>query len=182
MKHFQRLQEGIETAAALQQIEAHPALWGEHPERTGPGSPHAQSQDIWLRFRSLAELTQPSRFAEPHFAEFYPAWHALPALHPIVFNVMRLASAVYLGGILLTRIPPGGRILPHTDAGWHATFLNTKAYAILKANEGCLNHCGGETVVMRPGEAWRFENLTEHSVENLGDADRIALIITMRTI
>lgn len=180
MKYFHRLAQDIDIGPALKEIEAHPAFWGEHPERTGPGSPHAQSLDIWLRFRPLSELIQPRHFAEPHFAEFYPAWRALPALHPIVFDVMRAVSAVYLGGILLTRIPAGGRILPHTDAGWHATFLNTKCYVILKANEGCLNHCGGETVVMRAGDAWQFENLIEHSVENRGSEERIAAIITMR--
>lgn len=181
MKNFHLLAEGIPVEKARDQIVQQPLLWDRDPERTTiPNSPHAQSSDIWLRFRPKDELTEPARFGDPHFAAFYPAWHDLPELHPIVFGLMARVQAVYLGGILITRIPPGKAILPHIDTGWHPTFMNCKAYVILQANERCLNHCEGETVIMRPGEAWLFNNLVMHSVENHGDQDRIALITTMR--
>ena len=80
----------------------------------------------------------------------------------------------------MTRLPPGARILPHIDVGWHPTFNNTKCYVVLKANEQCFNHCVDETVIMRPGEAWLFNNRVIHSVDNNGDDERIALIMTMR--
>ena len=181
MKNFHRLAEGIPVDEACGQILAQPHLWDRDPERTVlPNSPHAQSSDIWLRFRAKQELTEPARYAEPHFAVFYPAWHDLPALHPIVFRIMAKVQAVYLGGILITKIPPGKVILPHVDTGWHPEFMNCKAYVILQANDGCFNHCEDETVIMRPGEAWLFNNRVTHSVENRGEQDRIALITTMR--
>jgi hypothetical protein len=34
---------------------------------------------------------------------------------------------------------------------------------------------------MRAGEAWTFRNDIEHSVENGGKTDRIAVILTMHT-
>lgn len=181
MKNFRQIGAGIPVTEALAQIQAQPQLWDRDPERTSmPGSPHAQSSDIWLRFRAKHELTEPVKYGEPHFAEFYPAWRDLPAIHPIVFGVMAKMQAVYLGGILMTRLAPGTAILPHVDRGWHPEFLNVKAYVIIKANEACLNHCLDETVTMRPGDAWLFNNLVTHSVENNGDDERIALIITMR--
>lgn len=182
MQNFQQLFRGIDPAPALAEIDAHPELWGADPERTAaPNSPHAQSQDIFLRFRPRRELHEPADFGAPHFAEFWPAWSLLPALHPIVFNLMRQVSAVYLGGCMLTRIPGGAAILPHHDDGWHAQFMNRKAYVILRANAACINFCGDEVVVMEPGTAWLFRNDIEHSVENRGQTDRIAMIITMRT-
>lgn len=181
MKHFARIATGLNVAPALLQVEAQPELWDRDTERmTVPDSPHAQSSDMWLRFRPRAELTSRQSFAEPHFAAFWPAWHALPGLHPIVFHIMAMLGAVYLGGILMTRIPAGCKILPHIDRGWHPEFNATKAYVILKANERCVNHCLDEQVVMRPGEAWLFNNLITHSVDNDGDSERIAMVITMR--
>ena len=174
-----RLMAGIPVDAALEQIDAHPELWGENAERLAEGSPHAGCQDIWLRFRAREELKTPEDFDVPHFAVFYPAWGLLPALRPLVFGLMGLVEATYLGGVMLTRIPPGGQVKPHIDRGWHPATMNLKAYVILRANEHCINRCGDETVTMRPGEAWAFENSVTHSVVNNGDAERIAMIVTM---
>lgn len=180
--HARMIAEGIDVAAALAQIDAAPGFWGQFPARTEGQSPHRESQDIWLRFRPWAELTDRLKYGEPHFAVWYEAWHVLPALRPIVFDIMRLVEAEYVGGVLLTRIPAGARIHPHHDRGsWHAEWLNTKVYLILRANAACLNRYEDEAMVMRPGEAWRFNNLVSHSVENNGETERIALIITMRT-
>lgn len=181
MKHFLKIAEGLNIAPALEQLAAQPRLWGQKTARTAiEGSPHRQTQDIWLRFRPIQELTSREAYGEPHFAVFWPAWHLLPGLHPIVFSIMAKVGAVYLGGILMTRIPAGGAVLPHIDHGWHPTFNNTKAYVILKANPQCFNRCEDETVVMQPGEAWLFNNQVIHSVENQGDDERIAMVITMR--
>ena len=181
MKKFRLLFDGIDTAPALDQLRAHPELWAAVPQRlTVPDSPHVESQDIWLRFRNKGELQEPADYGAPHFAEFWPAWHLLPGLHPVVFDAMRAVEAVYLGGCLITKIPPGASIHPHIDHGWHPTFNNCKVYIILQANPECVNYCEDEHVKMRAGEAWMFRNDIVHSVENNGATDRIAVICTMR--
>lgn len=185
MQHFRRLFSGLDVKPAMAQLEARPELWGHHPVRTDmPGSPHGQSKDIWLRFKPQRELAaphDPRDYATPHFAEFWPAWWLLPGLHSLAYDVMRAVEAVYLGGILMTKIPAGKAILPHVDTGWHPEFNDTKAYVILRANRQCINRCLDESVVMAEGDAWTFRNDIEHSVENNGDTDRIAMILTMRT-
>lgn len=182
MAHFRRLAEGIDPTEVLAQLAAQPELWDRNPERTRlvPNSPHRETSDIWVRFRDPAELHEPADYGEPHFAVFYPAWHALPALRPIVFAIMALVKAVYLGGILITRIPSGKCVYPHVDTGWHPEYLNRKVYVVLQANDSCINWCDDERVIMRAGDAWAFNNLVEHGVINQGDHDRISLIITMR--
>ena len=111
----------------------------------------------------------------------YPAWNVLTAAHGIVFGLMFVLRAVHLGGVLLTKIPAKGRILPHHDRGsWHAEAMNCKVYVPIKANDQCVNYCGDESMVIRPGEAVEFDNLIEHSVENDGDSERITLIVCMR--
>lgn len=183
LKHFRPLPLWFDPDPALKQLATHQALWGANPERlTLPNSPHAQTQDIWLRARPRRELTSKASYGEPHFPAFYPAWHTLSALQPMVMSVMTQMRAGMLGFTMLSRIPAGCAVLPHVDTGWHAEFCHCKAYVILAANERCVNICGDERIWMRSGSSWLFENRVPHSVVNDGDTDRIALIITMRTI
>jgi hypothetical protein len=181
MSAFDLIDSGIETAALLAQVEAHPELWDAHPNRTYEASPHYGIPDIWLRWRKLSELTGPEKYNEPHFAEFYPAWHLLPGLHPIVFGLMAKVKAVYLGGILITKIPAGKQVKPHDDiGGWHAHFCNMKVYVPLQSNPDCVNYCADSSLAMQPGEAWYFDNLKTHSVVNSGATDRLTLICCFR--
>jgi hypothetical protein len=181
LKHFRLVASGLPVSALRSQILAQPELWDAHPGRTNEGSPHYGVPDIWVRYRAIEELTEPAHFGEPHFASFYPAWRALPALHPIVYGLMAREKAVYLGGILITKIPPGGEVKPHHDrGGWHAEFMNTKIYVGIQGNQQCTNYCEDESLVIRPGEAWTFNNLLTHSVVNHGDCDRITAIVCMR--
>lgn len=144
--------------------------------------PFAGTQDIWVRWRAEHELTGPAKYLEPHFAVWYPAWRKLPALQPIVYDLMAKTRATHLGGILLTRIPPGGEVKPHDDrGGWHAEFYTTKIYVVIENNLRCANYCGDEALTMLPGEAWEFDNLVTHSVVNEGATDRISAIICMKT-
>jgi hypothetical protein len=182
MNNFQLIDQAHRVEHLAVQLDAQPELWNRHSERkTAEGTPHAQMDDIWVRFRPREELTAPQRFVEPHFAAFYPAWDALPALRHHFPSLMHRVRAVYLGGILITKIPPGGRILPHHDrGGWHAEFHNCKVYVPIKSNLAVRQSLRGETVIMQAGEAWTFDNLKVHSVENNGTTDRITAIICMR--
>lgn len=182
MKHFTRIASGIDVELLRAQIESQPRLWNARRERTGfKGSPFEGTSDQWLRYRAPQELTDSKSFKEPHFSVNYPSWYALSAAHDIVFDLMRKVRAIHLGGVMLTKIPAGGRILPHDDRGsWHAEMMDCKVYVPILANDQCVNTCGGERLVIRVGEAVSFNNLITHSVENNGDTDRITLIVCMK--
>ncbi len=181
MTRFRRLAEGILVDRVLAELDARPDLWAANADRITGQGPHRETQDIWVRYRKPAELTGPDSFREPHLSVWYPAWHAMPSLRPIVFALQALVGSVHLGGVLLTRIPAGASVFPHHDRGsWHSEYHNAKVWVPLRANDRCLNHCEEDSVVMRPGEAWTFDNLMMHSVENRGRTERIVLIICMR--
>jgi hypothetical protein len=182
VRRFVKVAEGLDVAPALRELDAHPALWDARPARkTAPGSPHEAMSDIWLRYRDPAALVGPVDYLAPHESVFYPAWHDLPAVQAIVDDLVDRLRPQRLGGILITRLPPGGRIHPHHDrGGWHAEFYDLKLYTILEGNPDCLNICEQETVVMKPGETWSFDNLRVHSVENRGVSRRTTLITCMR--
>lgn len=183
MSAFKLIASGVDVSRVNAELAAYPEMWGARGYRiSDPTSPHHGVPDIWLRHRNLNELDRPNSHHEPHFAEFYPEWWALPSLHPIVYGLMAHMKAVYLGGILITKIPPGESVKPHSDAGgWHAEFNNHKLYLVLKANPFCINYCDGEAENFRQGDVWEFSNLVDHSVVNNGDTERQTVIISMRS-
>jgi hypothetical protein len=180
MKYFQKIAR-YNVEALDEQLAAQPELWDRDTERTSHPV-FAGTSDIWVRWRARDELTAPEHWGEPHWPVFWPAWHALPALAPIVYDLMHREHATHLGGILITRIPAGGRIKPHSDAGgWHAEKYNRKIYVPLRTNDRVVNYCGDERVVMARGQAWFFDNLVTHRVENDGPTERQTLIVCMQT-
>jgi hypothetical protein len=183
MRYFRQIGEGIPVDSVMNQIYENPELWSEYCERTkDPTSPHYGVPDIWLRYRAKSELTSPEAYTEQHFATFYPAWGILTSLHPIVFGLMFRLKATYLGGVLITKIPPGGEVRPHDDRGsWHAEAMETKVYVALQSNPKCVNTCLDESLSMKTGEAWTFDNQLTHSVRNDGDEDRVTAIVCMST-
>ena len=181
MRHFRRVTEGVDVSPMLAELEAAPDLWNEHRERTGEGSPHAGADDIWLRFFPRERLLTQDDYRAEGRCVFYPAWERLPSLHRLAFDLMHALRCTEMGGVLITRIPPGGRVLPHDDRGsWHAEFFGVKCYLPLASNARCVNVCLDEEVQMRAGEVWSFNNLDTHSVENNGATDRITVILCYR--
>jgi hypothetical protein len=181
MRNFQQIATGIDVLPLVLELYRQPELWNQHNARTGGDGSFAGTDDIWVRFRDPGELTSAAAFSEPFTPVFYPAWHALPHLRPLVFGLMARLEAVQLGGLLITRVPPGCQVLPHDDRGrWHPEFFKTKAYIPVATNARCYSTCEDERVTMQIGEAWLFDNLKVHSTVNEGDTDRITVIVSMR--
>lgn len=166
-----------------EQLLEHPDLWNERAERIA-APPFVDTDDIWVRAnddRPFRDGKKPwALFTEPHWPIWYPAAQLLTAVKPLVYEVMGQCHGEHLGGVLITRVPAGGSVKPHKDAGWHATFHNCKVYVPIWSNNQCWNITGSERVNMDAGEAWTFNNLVQHSVHNKGTTDRVTLIISMR--
>nr|WP_277397728.1 aspartyl/asparaginyl beta-hydroxylase domain-containing protein [Paraburkholderia sp. Ac-20347] len=104
----------------------------------------------------------------------------MPQVRPIVFGLMARVEGTRLGGVMITKIPPGGSVKPHCDDNWHVHHYNTKLYVVLESNPQCWNRVEDERVAMAPGEVWYFDNTKEHEVVNEGDTDRTTLVICIR--
>lgn len=186
MKHFTLIEENIDVNPLLEQIEKQPDLWNANDHRkTFAGTPHNEMSDIWVRYNRLDRLCEGRKaFNGEHVPVWYPAWYALPALKPIVFNLMSKVEGEMIGGILITKIPPGYGIAPHIDDSWHVQYYE-KFYLSLKSCPGALFLCDHDGVREglnpKPGELWLFDNRKLHWVENKSSEDRITLIMCIRT-
>jgi hypothetical protein len=97
----------------------------------------------------------------------------------MVFALMSRVGAVELGSILITKLPLGQMIQPHTDAGnWAPAYYNCKAHLTLAGS--ALVRCEDEVCRFDAGTVWTFDNLLTHSIECVGDSDRIVCIVSMR--
>lgn len=138
-----------------------------------------------MRYRDPADLERLGRekFNEIHVPIWYPAWRELPALQSIIFDLMCKVRGEMLGGVLITSIPSGHGILPHTDTGWHVETYR-KFYVTIEGGEGArffCNHDGTEEFIEpKPGECWEFDNKKLHWVSNESNANRTTLIICIR--
>lgn len=189
MRHFTKIAEGIDVAPVMAELAANGDLWNEHTARkTAPGGPHAEADDVWLRFRDVAPFESGalswSEFSNEHIPIWYRGWTLLPSLHPIVFDLARKVEADMIGGVLITRIAPGRKVAPHKDSSWHVDYFS-KFYVSLQSEPGARFHCidGNEVESLqpKPGEVWEFDNHKVHAVTNRSDADRITLICCLRT-
>lgn len=182
MKYFTKITD-YDVADLARQLRDHPDLWNAHALRkTAVGSPHSRMNDIWVRYNDVAPFRESgdySTFNDPHVPIWYPAWKLLPALRPIIFDLMTLVEGEMLGGVLITRIPPGQGIAKHIDKGWHVAYYS-KYYLSIQSSPGAEFHCADEVLTPVTGEVYLFDNKLEHWVENKSNVDRITLIVCIR--
>jgi mannose-6-phosphate isomerase-like protein (cupin superfamily) len=180
LSRFVQIASGVETLPLRLELARNEQLWDQDAtRRTYPGTPHAAMTDITVRYMAPEDAAIIDNRKREHRNVFHPAWHALPALRPVVFGMMTRVQAVELGSILITRLPPGGVILPHSDAGcWAPEYYNCKTHWTVQGS--AVVTCEDEICGMAEGKIWTFDNLLRHSVENAGPEDRICVIVSMR--
>lgn len=163
--------------SALQDILKDESLWDHHTARTeNPLSPHYGCHDIWARF------APPSEYGLPEFeCVWYPLVESGPlhCLKSLAQGVLKIAGGGTLMGVLITKIPSGESVKPHTDAGWHAEV--TEKYGLsVQANEKQAFCFHDGKLVTKPGDLFWFYNRQEHWVTNDSDEDRISIIFCIR--
>jgi mannose-6-phosphate isomerase-like protein (cupin superfamily) len=181
MRNFRLLHAGLDVAPILAELDAAPE-WGQYDERRErEGTAHGDlTADLWIRYFARDTLNEPADYNRPGQCVFYPVWDRLPSIHRLVWGLMTSQRAVEIGGILCTRLPPGGRIERHADDAWHAHRYNRKCYVVLEANARCIVECDGDEQVFRQGEIFEFDNTRPHAMTNDGNDMRTILIICLR--
>ena len=182
--YFRKVRDSVNVLPLSNSLKRQPELFGKYNfRRIAPNTPHADMTDIYLRYRDdLEELMASGSMAkagDPHRSVWMPCHEALPQATPIVFDLMRLVCGEELGGILITKLPPGGKIKPHVDLGWHARSYEKYVVSIEQSAGAVFKFPDGEFEAM-PGDIHWFDNSVLHSVENNSNTDRVVMIIAIR--
>ena len=185
MSHFTMIADEVDVSRLLAQIDARPQIWNVRPERRTGDSPHRETDDVWYRYATEAAMKEPGFSQKPHKSVWWPASKITPAVSEVTIDIWDALDYPChrhkLGGVLMTRIPPGKQVYAHNDRGtWHAEHYTTKVWVTLRGNDQCVNTVEDEAMVWKPGEAWSHDNLLVHSVRNSGESERIVLILCFR--
>jgi hypothetical protein len=140
--------------------------------------PHSGMKDIWVRYNDY--LNMGKNFNDEHTSVWYPILKEMPEALLVCMELMSIVSGERLGGVLITKIPPGGDIKPHVDNGWHAEYYE-KYYVPIKNEKGAKFHFEDAVLEPKQGEVWNFDNSKLHWVTNDSSENRIAMIICIRT-
>lgn len=159
------------------QIEATASVWNRYTTRLYAA--HSKVSDIWVRYNAWENFTDRATFNGPHESVWYPVVSDIPAVKPLVLDVMRCVEGERLGGVLITKIPPGEQVAPHRDGGWHATYYEKFAVQLASA-EGQAFCFEDARLSAAPGELYTFDNSQTHWVENNSSEARMTLIICIR--
>ena len=92
--------------------------FGEYNQRAIKGSPHTEMTDIWARYKNPKECIESgdfSSFGLEHKSEWLKD---IKEVKDISYALMGFLDGKQLGGVLITKLPPGGKIKPHTDSGY----------------------------------------------------------------
>ena len=192
-KDFNLVAVNFDTKPYLDQLSANPELWDagrnfrQLPRYGGELSPHRDSQDIWVRHQSYADLgkydTESGResILKPAVSEWYPEALKLPAAMDMAQKVCSTLGAIQMGGSYVIKLDAGKKVHPHRDFSWHSTYYN-KYMVILKTQNGVVFGWdrSGE-LIPETGDLWNFENDTVHWVSNDSDEDMLIATFSVRT-
>ncbi len=179
VQNFLKIADGVNVIPLQLSLVRQPELFGRNRERGDSyDSPHSEMKDIWVRYNDRNNVV-PGVDTE-HDSVWYPEYYKLPELRPIVFWLMNHVQGERLGGVLITKIPPGGKIAPHIDRGWHAGYYE-KYFIPIQNDDGAVFGFEDGVIAPKLGEVYWFRNDNLHWVENNSSRDRIALIVCIRS-
>lgn len=187
MKNFLMIADGADVMPLLLAIRRRPDLWKEDTYlRDYPQGPFAQIESIMLRFpvktvhETEEELQNHLSTYDQHENIDYPPYKILPEARPLIMALMARVAGERLGRCMINKIAPGGRIFPHADTQSHTDYYS-RFHIVLQSQPDVPFTAGDETVHMKTGEVWYFDNSQVHEVVNNSADDRIHLIVDIRT-
>jgi hypothetical protein len=180
MKNFELLASNIDTQALVDALAQRPHLWNQRTLRTKhSGSHHSQVDDIWLRFNPIEGRTENEIRHGLDCIDYPPYEELAPWARDLVVLTTGIAAKPKVGRCLITRLKPNCEIHTHIDGDRHSQYY-TRIHLVLTGGDGNMFYCGNESVNMRTGELWWFNNRLLHSCKNTGTEDRIHIVMDVK--
>lgn len=176
MKNILTIARGINIFPLLLELQRQPQLWNRNTARTESSeSPHREVDDIWVRFGRGEHVSAET----PHESYWLDSADLLPEAKTHSRVIMGLVRGDALGGILITRIPPGRKVHPHRDLQWHAKEYDKFALQIESHQQQAFCFEEGQHITA-PGDLYWFNNQETHWVLNDSPIARITMIVCVK--
>ncbi|MDE0305876.1 MAG: aspartyl/asparaginyl beta-hydroxylase domain-containing protein [Albidovulum sp.] len=174
MMHFTRISESEDISPILEELEVSPEMWLADTSRQRNVRCQRNTRNIFLR-AARKPLPPGARNAnDVHESRIAPAARNFSQT---LEYCQRVADAQegQLGRATLVALLPECKVFPHIDAGEYYR-IRDRFHLVLKSSLGSPLTTEGETVVMREGELWVFNNKAMHWAENSSTEERVHLI------
>lgn len=171
MDYFKLLLKDVNLAPLLQEIEQNEDAWLANTARQDNIKVQRETQTIGLRNPVNRPDLQTNENQESE-------WSNLAQRFPLACNFMKKiadAEGGELSRAVIVRLQPKGSVYLHVDHGAYY-LIRGRYHLVLKSDEGSILMSGGETVRMREGELWWFDNLQHHQSLNNSESWRTHFI------
>ena len=175
--HFTRIAEGVDTGPLLAELDADPELWFADTSRQRKVRCQRNTLNIFLRAPKKPLPPGAKNANDVHESRRAPAAAKFPGTLAFCEGVAAAWGAT-LGRATLVSLQPRSRVFPHVDAGAYYR-IRDRLHLVLRSPGGSPLVAEDETVVMREGELWVFNNKVEHSAENRSEQARVHLIFDL---
>ncbi len=177
MQHFTKIAEKLNIALLLEELNAGQEMWSVDTSRQRKVRCQRHTQNIFLRAPQKPLPPGAKNANDVHESRTTPAASRFPRALAFCEAVAGEFDAT-LGRAALVALLPKRRVYPHIDSGAYYR-IRDRLHLVLRSIEGSPLSAGDETVVMREGELWAFNNKVIHWAENLSSDRRIHLIFDL---
>ena len=173
MRHFYRLAEDIVTLPIMNSIMRNGDLWNIDKMRTTfNGTPHAQVSDIILRFGDIDGIDLETSDRD--------AMKTIVGAKQMALSIMQLTGGSRLGRVIVSKLEPGKKILPHKDVVGDYSKYYTRYALVLQGLPGSIFCIEDEAVNMVTGELWWTDVHSMHEIINNSKDDRVHMLVDVR--
>ena len=174
LSRFTRIAKLIDVAPFLSELDAAPEMWLVNTSRQRKIRCQRDTQNIFLRVAKKPLPPGAKNANDVHESRTATSAEGFPRALTFCEEIAALQNGE-LGRATLVALQPRGWVKPHVDAGAYYR-IRDRFHLVLRSREGSPLTSGGETVVMREGELWAFDNKAEHDARNPTDELRVHLI------
>ena len=171
---FTRITTGIDVSPFLSELTAAPEMWRADTSRQRKVRCQRDTLNIMLRVARKPLPPGAKNANDVHESRTARSAVGFPAALAFCEEIAALQEGE-LGRATLVSLQPRGWVRPHIDAGAYYR-IRDRFHLVLRSRDGSPLTSGGETVVMREGELWAFDNKAEHDARNPTEEPRVHLI------
>ena len=174
MRHFTRIDQGVNVEPLLAELDAAPEMWFADTSRQRKIRCQRNTRNIFLRAPRKPLPPGAKNANDVHESRVARSARKFPRTLAWCGSVADTLGGT-LGRATLVALLPHGRVLPHIDAGAYYR-IRDRFHLVLRNAGGSPLAAGDERVVMRSGELWAFNNKARHWADNPSDESRVHLI------
>lgn len=183
LKYFRKIHDALDPEPFLSEIASHEQEWLRRTGRQATALPQRQTQAITLRGAPVALIPPRWRkrlgitLEDAHWSVWTPESRRFPHISRFLKQFAKERNA-RLGRAMIVRLAPNGQVDEHIDGGAYYE-QRDRYHFVLQSLGGSILNSGGESITMREGELWWFDNDQPHSALNPAGDWRIHVIFDM---